>query len=648
MRERRSMTALPPIYYLHVWWARRPLVASRAAILASLLPEDADRAMFLRVLGIHGDPVAAKRRIADADRRGERLGADAYGYRRAFTYTPSETDRAWLEQSVRDDGKWPPLILDPTAGGGSIPYEAVRLGLAVAANDLNPVASLIERATVEWPLVHGLAVRDEFLRLGKTLTERARERLAFAYPSEPEGDCRPDGYLWARPISCPYCAGLIPLSPNWRLAPDGTGVRLVPDTKSGSGSRNRVCRFEIVREANEQSEGTVSGGDATCPYPDCGRVVDGDEVKRQAQAGEMGEQLFAVVFKRRTITKSPKGKAREKWERGYRAPRPEDDNSAEVRAALEAKLPEWEARDIVPTEEFADWSNYDRGHRMYGMTQWRHMFSARQLLGHCMAVEVFRELLDEDTHGNELSEVRRAAYGYLALALDKLRDYNSRMTRWIIQREVMANTFDSHNFAHKWSYAEMAQLVVGLGIVDLDQNWLRALRAKGPVLNRPWFFWRKAFSHAARRLYGEFVEPDNLSGLSVETICSELMLQGTRSSRVAVSARVPPWLQRVREVLHSHYHERLTLEQLASIAAVHPVHLAQTFRVVYSCSIGEYVRKLRVTRAADELAHTDQTLAEIAIGCGFYDQSHFHRVFKKHVKITPAQYRERKGGQSVS
>ena len=85
-RERRSMTALPPIYYLHVWWARRPLVASRAAILASLLPSDADRAAFLHAIGIHGDPLAAKARIAEASRRGERLGADAYGYPRAFGY----------------------------------------------------------------------------------------------------------------------------------------------------------------------------------------------------------------------------------------------------------------------------------------------------------------------------------------------------------------------------------------------------------------------------------------------------------------------------------------------------------------------------------------------------------------------------------
>ena len=79
-RERRSMTALPPTYYLHVWWARRPLVASRAAIMASILPEDADRKMFLSALGIHGDPVHTKKRIEMAKKTGGTLGLNAYGY----------------------------------------------------------------------------------------------------------------------------------------------------------------------------------------------------------------------------------------------------------------------------------------------------------------------------------------------------------------------------------------------------------------------------------------------------------------------------------------------------------------------------------------------------------------------------------------
>ena len=457
-RERRSMTALPPTYYLHVWWARRPLVASRAAVLASLLPEDADRDRFLHVIGIHGDPLAAKRRIAAADRAGERLGADAYGYPRAFGYTPSDRDRQWLAEH----GVNAVAVLDPTAGGGSIPFESVRLGCVTQANDLNPVAALIERATLDWPVRHGVGLAEEVEEIGRAFTAEVRGRLAGAFPEEPEDDTRPDGYLWARTVTCPYCDGLVPLSPNWRLAPDGTGVRLVPQAGAGPGAAGRVCGFEIVGSAREQSPGTVARGDGTCPFPDCGRIIDGGAIKAQAQAGQMGEQLFAVVCKRRETVRTKTGRAREKWVRGYRAPRPEDDDGAALRAALEEKLAEWDAFDFVPNERFPEDSNDDRPIQ-YGMPRWRDLFSPRQLLCHGTGVEVFREMLDADREGGRLDEVRQAAYGYLALSLDKLRDYNSRMTRWHTGREVVAGTFDRHDFSFKWSYAEMAPLVTGLG-----------------------------------------------------------------------------------------------------------------------------------------------------------------------------------------
>jgi len=458
------MTALPPTYYLHVWWARRPLVASRAAVLASLLPADADRKKFMHVLGIHGDPVAAKKRIAIADRKGERLGANAYGYPRAFSYTPRDEDRAWVTSEAGRGGASNARVLDPTAGGGSIPFETIRLGLGAIANDLNPVASLIERATVEWPVKHGLAVHAEFLKLGQELVRRVRERLSWAYPPEPSADCRPDGYLWARTIRCPYCDGLIPLSPNWRLAPDGTGVHVLPRVQGGPGTPSRRCDFEIVRSAKEQSPSTVLDGDATCPFPDCGRVVDGDEVKRQAQAGQMGDQLFAVVYKRRVVAKTTTRKVREKWVRGYRAPCSEDDNSAEVAARLAERMPEWEALDLIPNEEIGAVSNYDRGHRMYGMRSWTKLFSSRQLLTHGMASAAFRELLDEARQEGRTSEQTRAAFGYLAIAFDKFLDYNSRISAWHGGREVMEHTFRDHAFVLKWAFAEMAPLVAGLGL----------------------------------------------------------------------------------------------------------------------------------------------------------------------------------------
>ncbi|ODS53419.1 MAG: hypothetical protein ABS36_12260 [Acidobacteria bacterium SCN 69-37] len=455
-RERRSMTALPPVYYLHVWWARRPLVASRAAVLASLLPADADRERFKLVLGIHGDPVATRKRIDAAKRKGENLGPNVYGYTRAFSYRPSDSDVAWARANIARVGlDSQPRVLDPTAGGGSIPLEAFRLGFSVAANDLNPVAALLLRATVDWPFQFGEQLAQRFRELVAEFIVKAEPHFKEVFPAEPDGVLI-DGYLWARTIACPYCDGLIPLSPNWRLAPDGTGVALRPDPL------RKVCDFEVVDSVEEQSEGTISGGDAKCPYPDCGRIVDGDEVKRQAQAGAMGDQLFAVVFKRRIEGKTKTGRKQIRWVRGYRAPRPEDDNREQVAERLRLKLPEWEANDIVPTESVPPGLKTSEPIR-YGATSWRDMFSERQLLCHAISVELFRGLLAEREQRRPLSLLDRVAFVYFAMSLDKLRDYNSRMTRWHPNRAVIAGTFDRHDFAMKWSYAEMAPLVTGLG-----------------------------------------------------------------------------------------------------------------------------------------------------------------------------------------
>ncbi|MDE0478444.1 MAG: DUF1156 domain-containing protein, partial [Gammaproteobacteria bacterium] len=472
IRERRSMTALPPTYYLHVWWARRPLVASRAAVLASLLPADADHEKFMHVLGIHGDPVSARLRIDAAKRSGENLGPNPYGYRRAFTYLPNDDEIEWIGK-LSGNILNPLKVLDPTAGGGSIPVETGRLGFSAIANDLNPVAALILRATGEWTIQHGSLLFTEFHNLTKEFLQRAESKYLGVFPEEPP-DVRIEGYLWARTISCPYCAGLVPLSPNWRLAPGGVGVRLRPGLGLGPGSEGRICSFEIVKNAKDHSPGTVSQGNGDCPYSDCGRVIDGDEVKRQAQAGRMGEQLYAVVFKKRQPGKLLKSgrRGKDRWVRSYRAPRPEDDNSTEIQAKLAEKLPEWEAFDIVPSEKIPDGNKTTEPHR-YGMYMWQDLFSPRQLFCHGTSVEVFREMLDADREQGELSDLRRAAFVYLAFSIDKLLNYNSRMTRWIVPREVVAGTFDRHDYAFKWSYAEMAPLIAGLGF-----NWAIGQTAK--------------------------------------------------------------------------------------------------------------------------------------------------------------------------
>ena len=426
VRERRSMTALPPTYYLHVWWARRPLVAARAAVLASLLPADADRERFLHVLGIHGDPVATKHRIDAAKRNKTNLGPNPYGYKRAFTYLPSNEDRSWIKLATGHSLE-ALSVLDPTAGGGSIPIETERIGFTSIANDLNPVAALILKATVEWPMKHGFPVIEQFQELGREFIHRAEPKYERIFPAEPKG-VQITGYLWARTITCPYCDGLVPLSPNWRLAPDGTGVRLKPGL--GPGAQGRVCSFEIVKSTKEQPGGTVLKGVGSCPYPDCGRVIDGAEIKRQAQAGQMGEQLFAVVYKR-TRQKDPQIRKTRQGQMGPGLPgaaargRQQRRNSG--KACREAGR-SGKRFDMVPSEKLRPIVSIDdRSKIQYGMSiNGATCFLPRQLLCHGTSVEVFREMLDADREKGKLTGVRQAAYGYLALTLDTLLNYNNR------------------------------------------------------------------------------------------------------------------------------------------------------------------------------------------------------------------------------
>lgn len=475
LRERTPMTPFPAPNRLHVWWARRPLVASRAAILGALLPPDADHEKFLHVLGIHGDPMAAKKRMAAASKnidtetgKRENLGTNPYGYGRAFKYVPLKTDL----ESLGCSGN-PVTVLDPTAGGGSIPFEARRLGCLTLANDLNPVAWLILKATVEFPARFGSELLSRYGVLSKRFIQLAESRFEGIFPREAEGTTV-DGYLWARTVKCPYCGGIVPLSPNWRLSSDGTGVHLLPRIggqgpgEEGRGPRvegqaRRVVDFEIVTAVKDQSPGTVSGGNGSCPFPDCGRVIDGDEIKAQARSGGMGEQLYAIVYKEQQITGYTKaGNPKIKKVRGFRAPRPEDDVREQVQAALDAKLPEWQARNIIPDEEFPENSNDDRP-RQYGMPLWRDMFSPRQLYGHCTSVEVFQELVEECGGPANLSELDKAALTYLALAVDKIISYNGILCRWDVVRVAIRGKFDRHDFAFQWSYGEMAPTITGLG-----------------------------------------------------------------------------------------------------------------------------------------------------------------------------------------
>jgi len=465
LRERTPMTPFPAPNRLHVWWARRRLVASRAAVLASLLPADADHGKFLHALGIHGDPTKAKIAIQEAMRNGVRV-ANPYGYDRAFGYNPTNADRDYV-RTLGGQGV-APRVLDSTAGGGAIPFEAMRLGCDAYGNDLNSVAWLILKATVEFPARFGPELLRRYKDLATRWLKAMKDRMQPFFPVDPNPGREDATFLTARTVRCPYCSGLVPLSPNWKLNNKGVGVRVVPQTGE---PEHRVCTFEIVLDATHHSAGTVKGGDGLCPFPDCGRVFSNVEIQTQAMAGKMGEQLYAVVYtERKVIGHSKNRKPKIKKTRGFRAPRPEDENAELVKATLAGKMPEWLARGIIPDEEIPHGhkTGDDTGRgtdkpRKVGMLKWRDMFSPRQLLGHCTSVEVFHDLVAECGGPEKINPIDKAALTYVAIALGKLLNYNARSVRWHANREVVAGVFDRHDFAFLWSYAEMSPCVTGLG-----------------------------------------------------------------------------------------------------------------------------------------------------------------------------------------
>ena len=483
IRERAAASALPPINWLHVWWARRPLTTSRAAVAASLMPENSSRADILAALGIPETLLDEHAAILDAKEKGVR-STNGYSRKRAFTQNPTAEQQTMFRRNGHT-----PTILDVTAGGGSIPFEAGRLGLNTIANELNPVAAFILRATCEWPQRYGYALREHYGRelgigqydgiIGRYL-ERVRELLEGVYPDVGQPAWMAEWnekykteinngqvarakrydqtYLFARAVSCPSCNGRIPLSPNWRLDPKGNGLRIIPNTKT------RTCEFKIVTTAAEQSPGTISRAIATCPYPDCGATSPKGYIAQEAQAGRLGQQLYAIIYRDQwhEFTKTGRPKKRLTTKRGFRAVTPRDDNTAAVLQMLADNTEAWERNNVLPTEErYA--GDADRLIN-YGMTHAINLFSPRQQLAHGLCVQAFHELINEDYANNTLNDLRRAAWGYIAIGLDKLINRNNLLSTWVPTTQAVAQTFDTHDFGMKWSHTEMAVAMEGLGL----------------------------------------------------------------------------------------------------------------------------------------------------------------------------------------
>jgi AraC family transcriptional regulator len=176
-------------------------------------------------------------------------------------------------------------------------------------------------------------------------------------------------------------------------------------------------------------------------------------------------------------------------------------------------------------------------------------------------------------------------------------------------------------------------------IIEIEPQWLKRLHDHWAVGEPPAEFKGGVPELLAWRLYKELVQGDEVSDLIIEGLMMELVGETSRGgSRVEANHR-PPWVEQAREMLHERFAEPLKLADIARAVSVHPVHLAQVFHKAYHCTVGDYVRRLRIECACRDLANSDSPLADIALAAGFCDQSHFTRTFKRLIGVAPSQYR---------
>ncbi|MBE6482585.1 MAG: DUF1156 domain-containing protein [Actinomyces ruminicola] len=453
---------------LHLWWARRPLATARAVLFSQLVDDPSERHQeFLEAARAAGetDPEDAADRAVGAERR--RLFNLITRMVDWDNLTDEHLMREVRAEIRRSTGDRPPALLDPFAGGGSIPLEAQRLGLEAHASDLNPVAVLINKALIEipprfasrapvfpgaddgtrtWPGAHGLA--EDVRRYGEWMREEAWRRIGHLYPRAE----LPDGtkatviaWIWARTVTCPNpaCAIEAPLVRSWWLGKKkGKEAYIVPTVVGDH------VEYSIGHDpAQAPTAGTIAGGKGRCLA--CNTLIDNAYIRHQATSRGLGQQLIAIV--------AEGGRRRE-----YLEP-----TAKHVDVALNVVRPT-----DVPTQEVPK-RNHDVDRLpMYGMPTWSDAFTARQLT----ALTTFSDLVGEarervlrDALAAGMEEGDRlegggtgaAAYAdavvtYLGLAVSRLTDSNNLLVTWSSSRDQSRSLFARQAIPMSWDYCEVS------------------------------------------------------------------------------------------------------------------------------------------------------------------------------------------------
>jgi putative DNA methylase len=456
-------------HQLHLWWAWRPLAACRAILLALIMPDPCDDHC----------PIEFKREARDLlSRLSGNIGAKDKDLRTSllkfianFSGYDVSTDPLFLEvgrglvRAANPDGT--PLVVDPFAGGGSIPLEALRLGSESFASDLNPVACLILKSKLDDIPHFGRDISEELHQTGLSILKRSQEDLIEIYPKDTD-ESIPIAYLWARTIYCesPNCGAEIPLIRSFWLSKKTNRMRALRIRIKNQKNKLKIpeVEFEIFEPKNEKevSIGTVTRSKATCLC--CNTVLPPERVRAQLAEQRGGaDSVFNTNGERvggawmlAVVTVKPGVTGRQ-----YRIPHKGDYYAVwKAQKRLSAILAGWEKSGRkglcpVPDEPLPPIGTLGFRVQRYGMLQWGDLFTARQKVA----------LLSLIGHAHSIHQT--AVQELLALSLSKLAERNNSICDWMVSVECPGHLYTQQVIPPAWDFAEAAPLGGSSGSFEL-------------------------------------------------------------------------------------------------------------------------------------------------------------------------------------
>ena len=416
---------IPKIHNIHAWFARRPAGAARVLTLASLLPENTSTDLLKQLSGI----------------------SDAYKGKQKIIYMV-HPKRDSIARTIREQlGREPHdiTVLDPMAGGGSIPLESLRMGFKTVAVEYNPVAYLILKATLEYPAKYADAgLFEETLKAAKRFIAKAKEELGKYFPDDA------DNYIFARGVRCPFCKGLIPIQ--------GVAPVLVKEGKKKRGFNRRYVKVTYDKELktfhvettdseNGKALEKVGAKNIKCPY--CGKSfkLRGDpQAPFDAWFREHAALTRSVVEEFETVDREHEEKLLElhipfiKQVGSEFLPAWEDPKERQLLAQAMRDLSNEiiDLQSYIPLDEIPRENKWASTARNRGLARWYMLFNPRQLLALAKLSKIIAEMAEE--HANKNGEFGAAVALYLAFAVDKIAGYNTLATSWDPSRTKIGHT----------------------------------------------------------------------------------------------------------------------------------------------------------------------------------------------------------------